>query len=136
MPHFDLLVQELNFKAVKSSGPGGQHVNKTASKVVVQYDINSSEALTEDEKKLLLKKLSTRLSKEGILILECSSTRSQHKNKELVKERLTEIITLALQKPKFRKKTKPSKASKFKRLREKKLKSEKKEGRQKPQFDT
>lgn len=132
MPDFDILEQELTFKAVRSSGPGGQHVNKTASKVVAQYDINNSEALNEEEKLLLLNKLSSRLTKEGILILESSSTRSQHKNKELVRERLFEIITLALKKQKSRKKTKPSKASKLKRLREKKIKSEKKGNRQKP----
>lgn len=132
MPDLEILEQELIFKAVKSSGPGGQHVNKTASKVVLQCDITNSAALTESEKVLLLDKLSSRLTKEGILILEDSSTRSQHKNKEAVKERLIEIITLGLKKPKFRKKTNPSKASKLKRIREKKINSEKKSNRQKP----
>lgn len=132
MPDLEILQQELNFKAIKSSGPGGQHVNKTASKVVVQFDVNSSKALNENEKALLLTKLSSRLSKEGILIMESSSTRSQHKNKELVVERLLEAVIEGLKKPKFRKKTKPSKASKLKRLREKKMRSEKKDKRQKP----
>jgi ribosome-associated protein len=132
MPDLEILQQELNFKAVKSSGPGGQHVNKTASKVVAQFDVNSSQALNENEKALLLTKLSSRLSKEGILIMESSSTRSQHKNKELVVERLLEVVIEGLKKPKFRKKTKPSKASKLKRLREKKIRSERKDQRQKP----
>lgn len=132
MPHLEIVQQELNFKAVKSSGPGGQHVNKTASKVVAHFDIQNSQAFTEEEKALLINKLSSRLSKEGVLIMESSSTRSQHKNKEIVVERLLAVITGALQKPKFRKKTKPSKASKLKRLREKKIRSDKKDLRQKP----
>lgn len=132
MPDIDLLQQELNFKAVRSSGAGGQHVNKTASKVVLQYDLQNSEAVNDEEKALLLEKLSSRLTKEGVLILDSSESRSQHKNKELVVERLLEIIASALKKPKPRKKTKPSKASKLKRLKEKKVIAEKKANRQKP----
>lgn len=132
MPDLDTLQQEMNFKAVKSSGPGGQHVNKTASKVVATLDIPNSRAINEDEKSLLLHKLSSRLSKEGLLILESSSSRSQHQNKDIVIERMLQVITGALKKTKPRKKTKPSKASKLKRLREKKIRSEKKDLRQKP----
>lgn len=132
MPDLETLQQELSFKAVKSSGPGGQHVNKTASKVVAQLDIQNSRAFNEEEKSLLLHKLSSRLSKDGVLNLESSTSRSQHKNKEIVIERMMQVITGALVKPKKRKKTKPSKASKFKRLREKKMHSEKKDLRQKP----
>ncbi len=135
MPQPDILKQELTFKAVRSSGPGGQHVNKTASKVMVQYNIPESSALNEDEKELLLKKLSSRLTTEGVLIMESSESRSQHKNKELVVDRLLEVITAALKISKPRKKTKPSKASKLKRLREKKNRSDKKAGRQKPGLD-
>lgn len=132
MPDLDALQQEINFKAVKSSGPGGQHVNKTASKVVAQLDINNSKALAEEEKSMLLHKLSSRLSKDGVLILESSTSRSQHQNKDIVVKRMLEVIAGALKKPKPRKKTKPSKASKLKRLREKKILSEKKNQRQKP----
>lgn len=132
MPDLDVLQHELNFKAVKSSGPGGQHVNKTASKVVAQFDINNSQAFDEDEKAMLLHKLSSRLSKDGVLNLESSFSRSQHKNKEIVIERMLQVISGALKKTKPRKKTKPSKASKLKRLREKKMRSEKKDQRQKP----
>ena len=132
MPDFDVIVSEATWKAVRSSGPGGQHVNKTASKVVVQFDVPNSSALNEEEKQLVLKKLSSRLTTEGVLILEGSSTRSQHKNKDLTLESLKEIIMESLKKPKPRKKTKPSKASKLKRLREKKIQAEKKGNRQKP----
>ncbi len=132
MANFDELLGEVVWKAVKSSGPGGQHVNKTASKVMLQYDIPNSSALTEEERILLLKKLSSRLTIEGVLIIESSSSRSQHKNRELGLERLKDVIREGLKKPKPRKKTKPSKASKLKRLREKKVQAEKKSNRQKP----
>lgn len=132
MPDLDILQQELSFKAIRSSGAGGQHVNKTASKVVVQYDIVASSALSDEERTLLLKNLSSRLTNEGVLILDSSESRSQHKNKELVVERLLKIITQGLKKEKPRKKTKPSKASKLKRLREKKSNAEKKANRQRP----
>lgn len=132
MPDLDTLKQELNWKAVKSSGPGGQHVNKTASKVVVNFDVANSNALSEEEKSRIFKKLSSRISKSGELTLESGATRSQHQNKELVTERLLEMITQAVKKEKPRKKTKPTKASKLKRLREKKIRAEKKGNRQKP----
>ncbi len=135
MPNLDILQQELTFKAVRSSGPGGQHVNKTASKVVVNYNIPESSALTEKEKDLLMEKLSARLTNEGVLIMESSDSRSQHKNKDLVIDRLVEVVTAALKKSKPRKKTRPSKASKLKRLREKKVRSDIKAGRQKPGLD-
>lgn len=134
MPHFEILKQELVFKAVKSSGPGGQHVNKTASKVVVQFDIPTSSAFTEEEKALLLEKLSSRLTNEGRLIIDSSESRSQHKNKELVTERLIKVISVALKKSKPRKKTRPTKASKLKRLREKKARSSQKADRRKPEI--
>jgi len=83
---------------------------------------------------LLLKKLSSRLTNEGVLILDSSESRSQHKNKELVVERLIDVITQGLKKVKPRKKTKPSRASKLKRLKEKKTLSEKKANRQRPEL--
>lgn len=132
MPNFDVLTQELTFKAIKSSGPGGQHVNKTASKVVVQCDIPNSGAFNDEEKQLLAYKLSSRLTGEGILVLDSSSTRSQHKNKELAIKRVIAVITGALKKEKPRKKTRPPKVAKLKRLRNKKQQAEKKENRKKP----
>lgn len=134
MPHYELLKQELLYKAVKSSGPGGQHVNKTASKVIVQYDIPQSAAISQEEKTLLLEKLSSRLTNEGILIMDSSESRSQHKNKELVTERILEVIAGALKRQKPRKKTRPTKASKLKRLHEKKAKSAIKVDRRKPEL--
>lgn len=132
MPDIEILVNEVSFKAVRSSGAGGQHVNKTSSKVILTFNVDQSSGLSEEEKEFLSKKLQSRLTLSSDLILECSETRSQHKNKELVLVRFKEVILAGLTKPKRRKKTKPSRASKFKRLRKKKMHSEKKVNRRKP----
>tara|TARA_R100000935_G_C2834471_1_gene167222 strand:+ start:1488 stop:1892 length:405 start_codon:yes stop_codon:yes gene_type:complete len=134
MPNLEVLFKELSFKAVRSSGAGGQHVNKTSSKVILTFNVEQSSGISEEEKQVLSKNLQSRLTISNDLILECSETRSQHKNKELVQERFKEIILAGLTRPKKRKKTKPSRASKFKRLLKKKLHSEKKNNRRKPDF--
>lgn len=126
------LLQELQFKAVRSSGAGGQHVNKTASKVELHFDLENSAALTDAEKERLRKKLSSRLTKESELILQSGATRSQHSNKEDVIARFLELVKESLKKPKPRKKTKPTKASKIKRLKKKKMQAEKKAQRKNP----
>jgi len=132
MANFDQLIQELNFKAVRSSGAGGQHVNKTSSKIILSFDAENSQAFSEEEKLRVLKKLSSRLTNTGELILESQGTRSQHRNKDEAISRFLDIIKDALKKPKPRKKTRPTKASKLKRLRAKKIRSDKKSNRQKP----
>lgn len=134
MPNLTTLFNEVSFKAVRSSGAGGQHVNKTASKVILTFNVEESSGLSEEEKHLLGKKMKSRLTLNNELILECSETRSQHKNKELVLDRFKQLILAGLVKPKTRKKTKPSRASKFKRLRKKKMHSEKKSTRRKPEL--
>lgn len=130
----EILNRELKFKAIRSSGPGGQHVNKVSSKVELVFEISTSEGLTEGEKELLLKNLHNKLTKEHLLILTCQESRSQHRNKELVIERFFSLITLSLIIPKVRKKTKPSKLARKKRLDAKKRVSEKKEHRKKIRF--
>ena len=126
------LLSEVTYKAVRSSGAGGQNVNKVSSKVELHFFIEPSGALSEDEKALLTGKLQSRLTRNNELILQSDESRSQHKNKELVTLRFLEIIKQGLVKPKIRKKSKPSKASKLKRLREKKILSEKKNNRKNP----
>ena len=74
------ILNELQFKAIRSSGPGGQHANKVSSKVELSFQIAASDGLTERQKKRLLLKLGNKLSKEGVLILQCDESRSQHKN--------------------------------------------------------
>lgn len=129
------LIQEVEYKAVRSSGAGGQNVNKVSSKVELHFTISVSNALSEGEKSRALKKLGSRLTNNEELILQCDESRSQHRNKEIVTQRFLEIIKEAIKKPKPRKKTKPPKAAKLKRLREKKIRSEKKAGRKDPLKD-
>ncbi|GAA4280572.1 alternative ribosome rescue aminoacyl-tRNA hydrolase ArfB [Gaetbulibacter aestuarii] len=126
------LINELDFKAVRSSGSGGQHVNKVSSKVELHFNLMASEALDEGIKARLEQKWQNRLTKEGELILQCDDTRSQHKNKERVIKRFFKLLDEALVRPKKRKPTKPSKAAIKKRLKSKKIRSEKKASRQKP----
>ena len=131
----EILISELIFKAVRSSGPGGQHVNKTASKVEVSFDLKSSNALSDSEKERLRLKLSSKLSSEDILSLQCGETRSQHRNKAIVIERLVGLIQHNLKIAKPRKKTKPSKGSIERRLKVKKVHALKKTNRQPPKID-
>ena len=126
------LISELTFKATRSSGPGGQHVNKTSTRVALSWAINESKAITAEQRARLLDKLYNRLSKEGLLLLASQNSRSQRKNKEDVIQRFLNLIEKSLERPKKRKKTKPSKASKIKRLANKKIHSEKKANRRKP----
>ena len=126
------LIQEATYKAVRSSGAGGQNVNKVASKVELHFQVQGSEALSEEEKEWILEKLQSRLTKHDELILQDETSRSQHKNKELVTQRFLQLMQQAITKPKRRKKTKPSKMSKLKRLRKKKIQSEKKQNRKDP----
>lgn len=126
------LIQEVTYKAVRSSGAGGQNVNKVSSKVELHFDLPASMAFSDAEKNRLQKKIHSRLTKNNELILQCDESRSQHKNRELVTRRFVELIREGLKKPKPRKKTKPTKAAKLKRLREKKHRSEKKSFRKDP----
>nr|WP_294936163.1 alternative ribosome rescue aminoacyl-tRNA hydrolase ArfB [uncultured Flavobacterium sp.] len=128
------IISELQFKAVRSSGAGGQNVNKVSSKVVLNFDLNNSQALSEEERELLLDKLDNKLTKEKILILNCDEDRSQLKNKEIVTKRFLLIIEGALKVQKKRKPTKIPRSVIEKRLKEKRSQSEVKQSRQKPHF--
>lgn len=131
----EVLIAELSFKAIRSSGPGGQHVNKTASKVEVSFNLGNSDAFSENEKERLHFKLSKKISSEGIIILQCGETRSQHRNKAIVIERLVSILQENLKVAKPRKKTKPSKGAIERRLRSKKENALRKQHRKPPKID-
>jgi ribosome-associated protein len=118
------IISELTFKAVRSSGAGGQNVNKVSSKVVLTFDLMASQSLADEEKKLLQIKLETRLTTDNVLILNCDEDRSQLKNKELVVKRFLELLKKALVVPKPRKPTKIPKGVIEKRLNDKKIISE------------
>jgi ribosome-associated protein len=128
----EIILKELEFKAVRSSGPGGQHVNKTASKVEVYFNLFASEGLTAGEKKLLKARLATRINSEGILSLQNSESRSQHRNKKMGVERLIALLHENLKVAKPRRKTKPSRGAVEKRLTTKKKTALKKTNRKPP----
>ncbi|MFC6996404.1 alternative ribosome rescue aminoacyl-tRNA hydrolase ArfB [Rufibacter roseus] len=123
------LTPELTFQTSRSSGPGGQNVNKVASRVEVWFSIENSALLTDEQKALLLEKLAPRLNKDGYLHLASQEDRSQLVNKELVVQKLCEVLEQAMHRPKPRKKTRPSKAAVQKRIEAKKKTGQKKANR-------
>jgi ribosome-associated protein len=130
----EIITSELHFKAVRSSGAGGQNVNKVSSKIVLIFDVATSHGLNDEEKILLYTKLKTKISQENLLILTCDEDRSQFKNKKIIIKRFFEILEKALTKPKVRKPTKISKGANEKRIQEKKKAGEIKAGRKKLDF--
>lgn len=128
----ELLQGEFQYKAVRSSGPGGQNVNKVSSKVVLSFDLKNTVAFSEQEKERLLLKLESKLTSEGILIMQCDEERSQLKNKNIVTKRFFDLLEKALQVPKKRVATQTPKAVIEKRIKDKKLNSEIKQNRKKP----
>lgn len=126
------IISELQFKAVRSSGAGGQNVNKVSSKVVLTFNLNASPSLSEEEKLLLTEKLKSKLTSEGLLILNCDEDRSQLKNKEIVIKRFLKLIQNALIIPKKRKPTKIPRSVIEKRLKSKRTTSERKQNRRRP----
>lgn len=130
----ELILQELDFKAVRSSGAGGQNVNKVASKVVLSFNLQESKVLTEEEKLIASTNLAPRLTNDGILILNCDEDRSQLRNKDIVIKRFFQIMESALVVPKKRKPTRIPKSVIKKRLKNKKTLSEKKQLRKPPEY--
>ncbi len=126
---------ELRFRTARSGGPGGQHVNKTSTKVEVLWNVARSTCLTDAERERLLAKLSTRIDARGVLRVTSTDSRSQLQNRETAIERINETVRTALRVPKPRKKTRPPKRAVEARLAEKKKKAEKKEGRQRVDDD-
>jgi len=120
---------ELTFNFVRSSGPGGQNVNKVATAVQLRFDVASSASLNEDVKNRLKSAAGKKVTKDGILIIEAKRFRTQEKNRQDAIERLIALIDKSSQKKKRRVKTNPSKASNQKRIEKKKRASEKKKMR-------
>jgi ribosome-associated protein len=113
--------QEFSFSASRSSGPGGQNVNKVSSRVELRFNLSATTLFSEEEKELIFKKLRKRINKEGEIIIVSQVERSQLLNKTEVTEKFFEIIAKALTVPKKRKPTKPTMSSKIKRLDSKRI---------------
>lgn len=131
-PELRLPVSELQFRASRAGGPGGQHVNTSSTRVEVWWDVASSAALSDEQRTRLLARLATRLDGAGRLRVVEGGSRSQLRNREAVTERLVRLVGEALRVPKTRKRTRPSRASKAARLEAKRRRSAVKRERRRP----
>jgi ribosome-associated protein len=131
-PDLRVPLAELEFRASRSGGPGGQHVNTSSTRVEVTWDVAGSPALSEEQRQRLLVRLASRLDGTGRLRLVSSSTRSQLRNREDVTERLREVVALALVVPKTRKRTRTPRAAKAARLENKRRRAATKRDRRPP----
>lgn len=120
---------ELTFSFSPSSGPGGQHANRSATRATLFFDVANSPSLSDGQRALLLKRLASRLDQNGILQLSSQESRSQHRNREIVLQRFEALLRRALKPPKRRRKTRPSAAAQERRLQEKKQRGERKRER-------
>jgi ribosome-associated protein len=127
-----VILTEVSFKAVRSSGAGGQNVNKVASKVVLSFDLNQSKGLTDEEKARLLHKIATKLTQDSLLIITSEEERSQVKNRAIAINKLIKCLEDGLKIPKARQKTKVPRSVNEKRLQAKKVMSVVKQNRKAP----
>ncbi len=121
--HISIPEDELVFTASHSSGPGGQNVNKVSSRVTLWFDVVNSPSLSPDQKELVIRRLASRIGRNGLLRVISQQTRSQVENRELAIERFAELLRDALKQLPIRKKTRVSKGAKLRRLEEKKQQS-------------
>jgi len=134
-PDLQLPVSELDFRASRSGGPGGQHVNTSSTRVEVWWDVGASPSLSEAQRQRLLSRLASRLDNSGRLRLVSSTSRSQLRNREDAIERLCQVVAGALAVPKPRKRTRPSRAAKAARVDAKRRRSAVKRDRRRPPQD-
>jgi ribosome-associated protein len=134
-PELLLPLAELDYRATRSGGPGGQHVNTSSTRIEVWWDVRGSQALSEEQRARLLQRLSRRLDSTGRLRVVASESRSQLRNRETATQRLREVVAAALTVRKPRKRTKPSRAAKAARLDAKRRRSALKRDRRAPPRD-
>lgn len=118
------LLSEVKYRTSRSSGPGGQHVNKIETRVELLWDLSQTQCLTEAQRTRVHHGMASRLTNQGLLVLACESHRSQLRNREEVTERFLYLIRSALATPKKRYRTQPTRSSKEKRIRTKKIRGE------------
>lgn len=128
-PGLCLPPDELTFTATRSGGPGGQNVNKVASRIQLAFDVASSPSLSEAQRARLLERLAPRLTKEGVLRVDASQHREQSRNLEEARQRLRALLRAALERPRKRRPTRPTRASKERRLDAKRRRSQTKQER-------
>ena len=126
---------ELAVRVSRSSGAGGQHVNKTSSRVEIAWNVVASRALTDTQRSRLVDKLQSRLATDGSIRVVASDSRSQTRNRDIAEDRLADLVRRALIVPKKRKATRPTRAAKEARLDEKKRQSRKKRERTEKTFE-
>ena len=129
LPPADAFLPEITFQTSRSSGPGGQNVNKVESRVELRWHLMESQVLTDAQKALILEKLANQLTADGLLLITAQDDRSQYRNKEIVLARFHELLLKSLRRPKPRKATKPNRSAVRKRLEGKKIQGEKKANR-------
>ena len=129
----DEIIKECTFKATRSSGAGGQHVNKVATRIELYFNIENSLVLTEKQKNIIISKL--KLSKDNTLVITSQDTRSQYKNKLNAIKKLFTTLANALKTDHYRIPTRTPKSVKMKHLKDKKNNSERKANRRKPNLD-
>lgn len=126
--------EEIEMSFSTSGGPGGQHANRSATRVELRWNVETSRALTEQQRKILKSRLRSRIDSDGSLRVVAASSRSQMRNRQEAEQRLAKLVAFGLRKPRERIATRPTKAAKNRRLESKRHRSEIKKARRKPDY--